>query len=404
MICLGYHIIPQRPQSKGEKSSVQICASSTKLCGLKPYINFYKPRVKAMDSLFEELMVVELASVLAGPAVGNFFSELGADVVKVENKRTGGDVTRQWRQPGETDKGPSAYYASVNWKKQSLFLDLSDSEDKQKAEELVRDADIVVSNFKKGDAEKFGLTYEDLKALNPAVIHGQISGFGADSDRLAYDLILQAETGFMSMNGQPDGPPTKIPLALIDVLAAHQLKEGILCALLKQKDNPNQPFNIEVSLYESAVSSLINQATNWLMNKNIPQRMGSRHPNIAPYGEIFVTSDDRSVTLAIGNDRQFQDLCTILGSEDLAKNSKYESNAARVENRETLASFLQDKIACWDAGQLLERCRSELVPAAEIKNLQQVFEESKSQSMLLQENIEGRDTIRPRSTSFYMQS
>ncbi|MDZ7682799.1 MAG: CoA transferase [Fodinibius sp.] len=121
--------------------------------------------------------------------------------------------------------------------------------------------------------------------MEPSIIHGQISGFGSESDRLAYDLIMQAETGFMSMNGQPDGPPTKMPLALIDVLAAHQLKEGILCALLKQKDTPNQSFNIEVSLYESAISSLINQATNWLMNKNIPQRIGIKHPNIAPDGE-----------------------------------------------------------------------------------------------------------------------
>ena len=264
-----------------------------------------------MQTLFSDLTIVELSSVLAGPAVGSFFSELGAQVIKVENKKNGGDVTRQWRQPDETAEGPSAYYASVNWNKKTLFLDLGDPGDKQQVDRLIRDADIVITNFKKGDDKKFGLAYEDLKRLNPSIIHGHISGFGAESDRLAYDLILQAETGFMSMNGQPESPPTKMPLALIDVLAAHQLKEGILCALLKQKENPGQPFNIEVSLYESAIASLINQATNWLMNHNIPQRMGSRHPNIAPYGEIFTTSDERSVTLAIGSNRQYRDLCTI---------------------------------------------------------------------------------------------
>jgi len=357
-----------------------------------------------MQSLFCDITIVELASVLAGPAVGNFFSELGADVIKVENKKNGGDVTRRWRQPGELAEGPSAYYSSVNWNKESILLDLTADTDLQKVRQLIRDADIVITNFKKGDATKFGLTYKKLKALKPSVIHGQISGFGSDSDRLAYDLILQAETGFMSMNGQPDGPPTKMPLALIDVLAAHQLKEGILCALLKQKEHPKQSFNIEVSLYESAISSLINQATNWLMNKNIPQRMGSKHPNIAPYGEIFTTKDEHAITLAIGSNRQFQDLCAILDDEKLAEKPKYKSNEGRVKHRQELATLLQNKIEQLDANPLLERCRSHLVPAAEIKNLQQVFEEQKAKDMLLRENIEGRKTVRPRTTAFHITS
>jgi crotonobetainyl-CoA:carnitine CoA-transferase CaiB-like acyl-CoA transferase len=357
-----------------------------------------------MQSLFNNITVIELASVLAGPAVGNFFAELGASVVKVENKITGGDITRQWRQPGETESGPSAYYASVNWNKKSLFLDFTDQDDMQKVQQLISKADIVITNFKKGDAEKFGLTYDALKALNPSIIHGQISGFGSDSDRLAYDLIMQAETGFMSMNGQPGSPPTKMPLALIDVLAAHQLKEGVLCALIKQKEDPNRPFNIEVSLYESAISSLINQATNWLMNKNIPERIGSKHPNIAPYGEIFTTIDNCRVTLAIGSNRQFQDLCAILDANGLTKKSKFSTNAARVENRESLENILGEKIADWQANNLLEECRARLVPAAEIKDLQQVFAESQAQSMILKETINGRETARPRTTAFHLKS
>jgi crotonobetainyl-CoA:carnitine CoA-transferase CaiB-like acyl-CoA transferase len=360
--------------------------------------------VHNMHSLFKDLTIVELASVLAGPAVGNFFSELGAEVIKVENKTAGGDITRQWRHPGEIDQGPSAYYSSVNWNKRSIFLDLTNSTDKKRVQQLIQNADIVITNFKKGDDQKFGLTYEDFKMFNPSIIHGQISGFGSDSDRLAYDLIMQAETGFMSMNGQPDSPPTKMPLALIDVLAAHQLKEGILCALLKQKENPNQPFNVEVSLYESAISSLINQATNWLMNNNIPQQMGSKHPNIAPYGEIFSTSDNCLVTMAIGSDRQFQNLCMILGAGDLSENPRYAGNAARVENRKRLENILQDKIAGWEAGPLLSQCREKLVPAAEIKNLQQVFEESKAQDMILRETIDERETARPKTTAFHLKS
>ncbi|TYP94779.1 Crotonobetainyl-CoA:carnitine CoA-transferase CaiB [Fodinibius salinus] len=357
-----------------------------------------------MQSLFSDLTIVELASVLAGPAVGNFFSELGAEVIKVENKTNGGDVTRQWRQPNETTEGPSAYYSSVNWNKESVLLDFTDDTDMQKVRQLLRDADIVITNFKKGDDKKFDLTYEDLKTLKPSVIHGKISGFGSDSDRPAYDLILQAETGFMSMNGQPKSPPTKMPLALIDLLAAHQLKEGILCALLKQKENPNQPFNIEVSLYESAISSLINQATNWLMNGNIPQQIGSKHPNIAPYGEIFTTIDDYSITFGIGSDRQFRDLCNILDAETLAEDPKYESNEGRVEHRQELAAILRNKIEQLKGVPLLKKCRSELVPAAEIKNVQQVFEGQKAHKMLLRETIEGRETVRPQTTVFNIRS
>ena len=357
-----------------------------------------------MEAIFENLTIVEFAGVLAGPAVGNFFSELGAKVIKVENKKNGGDVTRQWRQPGESLQGPSAYFSSVNWNKESVFLDLGGAEDKERAHTLIEKADIVITNFKKGDDKKFGLTFEELKGINPTVIQGHISGFGTDSDRLAYDLILQAETGFMSMNGQPDSLPTKLPLALIDVLAAHQLKEGILCALLKQKENPEQAFRVDVSLYDSAISSLINQATNWLMNRKVPQRIGSLHPNIAPYGEIFTTADNRLITLAIGSNRQFKDLCSILGISELAEQPKYQHNEARVENRNELSEKLDEQIRTLEADPFLEKCENHFVPVAEVKDLQQVFESQKAQKLLLKEQAEGRQTIRPKTTVFNIQS
>ena len=357
-----------------------------------------------MESIFEELTVVEFASVLAGPAVGNFFSEQGAKVIKVENKKSGGDITRQWRLPNETDEGPSAYYSSVNWNKDILFLDLGDRNDKSRADELVKKADIVITNFKKGDDKKFGLTFEDLKAINSSIIQGHISGFGSESDRPAYDVILQAESGFMSMNGQPDGLPTKMPLALIDMLAAHQLKEGILCAMLKQKESPGKAFRVEVSLYDSAIASLINQATNWLMNGNVPERIGSLHPNIAPYGEIFTTADDRLITLAIGSDRQFRDLCSILDVDELAQDSKYRHNEGRVENRVKLSGKMEESIGKLEADVFLEKCENKFVPVAEIRDLQQVFESGKAKKLLLREKKEGRQTIRPRTSIFNIRS
>src|SRR6056297_2267667 len=299
-------------------------------------------------NLFKGIKVVELASVLAGPAVGNFFSELGAEVIKVENKN-GGDVTREWRPANETKDGPSAYYSSVNWKKESIFLNFNDDDDHQRVVDLIEESDILISNFKKGDDIKFGLSYAEVKKMNPSIIYGRITGFGSESDRVAYDLILQAETGFMSINGQPGGPPTKMPLALIDLLAAHQLKEGILCAMLAGKAGEERSFLVEASLYDSAIASLINQATNWLMNGNVPQRIGSLHPNIAPYGEIFTTADDRLITLAIGSDRQFRDLCEILQADELAKQSEYKDNEARVENRKKMSDILDEQIGKFES-------------------------------------------------------
>jgi len=350
-------------------------------------------------NLFKGIKVVELASVLAGPAVGNFFSELGAEVIKVENKN-GGDVTREWRPVNETKDGPSAYYSSVNWKKESIFLDFNDNADHQRVVDLIEESDILISNFKKGDDIKFGLSYAEVKKMNPSIIYGRITGFGSESDRVAYDLILQAETGFMSINGQPGGPPTKMPLALIDLLAAHQLKEGILCAMLAGKAGEKRSFLVEASLYESAVASLINQATDWLMNGNVPQRIGSLHPNIAPYGEVFEMKDGRLVTLAIGNDRQFQKLCAILKLSELAEDPRFKSNSKRVEHREELFGILEESIKVFETEAFLEKLHEQKIPVGEIKNIRQVFEDEKSQHLLLKEVMEGRKTVRPKTSVF----
>lgn len=353
------------------------------------------------SKIFNETKVLELASVLAGPAVGEFFSELGAEVIKVENKN-GGDITREWRPANETKEGPSAYYAAVNWNKERVFLDFNDPEDYQRVVELIRGADILISNFKKGDADKFRLSFKEVKEINPSIIYGKITGFGSESDRVAYDLILQAEAGFMSINGQPGSPPTKMPLALIDLLAAHQLKEGILCAMLARNSGEESAFQVEVSLYESAVASLINQATDWLMNRHVPMQIGSLHPNIAPYGEVFEMKDNRQVTLAIGNDRQFRKLCTVLDCKELTEDPRFTGNSKRVEHREELFGLLNIAMHTFETDVLLEQLHDQKIPAGEIKNIRQVFESEKSKNLLLEEKIEGRHTIRPKTTVFHI--
>lgn len=353
-----------------------------------------------MKTIFKDLKVIELASVLAGPAVGLFFAELGAKVIKIENKKTGGDVTRTWKLASEDQEAPvSAYYCAINWNKEVLFLDLKQEAGRQQVYELVKTADVVLANFKAGGAAALKMDYATLKHYNEQLIYGSINGFGEESERVAFDVVLQAESGFMYMNGSPAGPPTKMPVALIDILAAHQLKQGLLVALLARQQT-GQGSHIGVSLLEAAVAALANQATNWLMAGHIPQRMGSLHPNIAPYGELFQTMDGHYLVLAIGSDRQFKGLCHCLGLPDLASNPLYQSNVWRVENREALAEVLAKAFAEKEASPLLEACHAQQVPIGLVRNMKAVFEQPALQEMILEEEIEGQATKRVKTAVF----
>ncbi|MGB0933090.1 MAG: CaiB/BaiF CoA transferase family protein [Lishizhenia sp.] len=350
-------------------------------------------------SFIKNLKVIDLSTVLAGPSVGMFFAELGACVTKVEHP-THKDVTRTWKLSTENKKSDvSAYFSSVNYAKEYISLNLSNATDKKEFLSLISTADILLMNFKKGDQEKFNITDNVLQRINPRLIIGKINGFGTDSDRVAYDLILQAESGFMSMNGDAVSPPTKMPVALIDVLAAHQLKEGILTALLNRTIN-NLGEIVTVSLYESAVSSLVNQASNYLMEDFIPQRIGSLHPNIAPYGEIFETKDKKLITFAIGSQKQFEKLAAILELTHLISDSRFITNQSRIANRSELKQLLEEKISTLESENLLNVCHSKYIPAGEIKNLHDVFQTSLAQQLIREEIIEGKHTKRVSSIAF----
>jgi crotonobetainyl-CoA:carnitine CoA-transferase CaiB-like acyl-CoA transferase len=338
-----------------------------------------------MEAFFKDLKVVELANVLAGPAVGRFFSELGAEVIKIENKLTNGDVTRSWKLATE-DKGSaiSAYYASVNWNKKSVLIDLTSKDEKQKVYELISKADVVISNYKPGDDVKLGMDYDTIKGINPSIIYAHITGFGENNPRTAYDIVLQAETGYMYMNSQAKGKPLKMPVALIDVLAAHQLKEGILMALMK-KLKTGKGSKISVSLFDTAVCSLANQASNWLMTKQDPQPIGSLHPNIAPYGELLLTADGKQLVLAIGNNKQFEKLCTILNAAELLNNSKFIDNTHRLQHRTELHELLQIHASKCNSVQLMKEFIQNDVPVGLIKSLKEVFENNAASYLILEE-------------------
>jgi crotonobetainyl-CoA:carnitine CoA-transferase CaiB-like acyl-CoA transferase len=351
--------------------------------------------------MFEDLKVIDCSTVLAGPSVGTFFAELGASVTKIENPAIP-DVTRTWKLASE-DKNSSisAYFSSVNYHKHYLQLDFKNSQDSNKLIELIKTADIFLSNFKKGDAEKFGLTDSHLLSINPQLIIGKISGFGSESDRVAYDLILQAETGFMSMNGTPESGPVKMPVALIDVLAAHHLKEGILTALLKRAKT-NQGAIVSVSLYDAAISSLANQASNYLMEGHIPQRIGSLHPNIAPYGEIFITKDGKLITFAIGSNKHFQILCDFLELSELISDKRFSENVERVKNRTQLQEIIQEIISGFNADDLMEYMHTHFVPVGVIRDLKEVFENPASRNLIRTESIENIETLRVSQIAFQL--
>jgi crotonobetainyl-CoA:carnitine CoA-transferase CaiB-like acyl-CoA transferase len=347
--------------------------------------------------MFKGLKVIELANVLAGPLVGMFFSEQNARVIKIENKGTGGDMTRKWKLPSEDKNNPiSAYYASANYNKEVLFLDLKNQADKEIIYNHIKDADIVISNFKVGSAKKLGMDYETLSKINSKLIYGHISGFGKNSNRPAFDLVLQAETGFMSMNGQPGSPPTKMPVALIDVLTAHQLKEGILTALWK-REKLGKGALVETSLFDSAISSLANQATNWLMAGHIPQQNGSLHPNIAPYGEVFKTKDNIKLTLAIGTDLQFNSLCGIL---NIDISPKFETNSSRVIHRAELETILVEKISSISFNEIVNEFNIKEIPYGVIKNMKQVFDNNNIEHLILKEKQTDSTSKRPKTVAF----
>jgi crotonobetainyl-CoA:carnitine CoA-transferase CaiB-like acyl-CoA transferase len=334
-----------------------------------------------MNKPFSDLVIVELAGVLAGPSVGLFFAELGAKVIKIENPKTNGDVTRSWKSPLENIEDPaSAYYWSVNAGKEILFLDLTLAKDLETFYTLIKTADILISNYKLGDDIKLKVDYETLEKINSQLIYASINGFGSQNPRTAYDLILQAESGFMFMNGEKNSQALKMPVALIDLLAGHQLKEAILIALLK-KYKTQLGSHISVSLFDSALASLANQATNWLIAHHLPTAQGSLHPNIAPYGELFLTIDQHQITFAIGSNSQFKNLCVILGI-DLYENEQFKTNQQRVTNRDALYTLLNEKISQFTFDDLFKLCLKNEVPIGKIRNLKEVFELPEAQQML----------------------
>jgi crotonobetainyl-CoA:carnitine CoA-transferase CaiB-like acyl-CoA transferase len=337
---------------------------------------------------FAHLRVLELASVLAGPQVGQFFAELGAEVLKIESPA--GDVTRTWKTTAEAATAPdaidasvSAYFSASNWGKTSLVLDLATAAGQATLHRLAAQADIVLASYKPGDAEKLRADYATLAAANPRLIYGHLTGYGPDNARAGYDAVLQAEAGFMHLNAPgPGQPPQKMPVAMVDLLAAHQLKEGLLTALF-QRERTGRGALVQVSLLDSALASLANQAATYLVAGHDPQPLGSGHPSIVPYGTVYRAAEGRQLVLAVGSDGQFRYLCVALGHPEWATDTRFATNAARVAHRTALEALLTARIASMNGDDLLAALARRAVPAGAVRSVGEALAHPWAAPMLL---------------------
>ncbi len=306
--------------------------------------------------------IVDLSRVLAGPYCTMVLADLGADVIKVERPR-GGDETRTWGPPFAG--GEAAYYLSVNRGKRSCAIDLSQDEGRALALELCAGAAAVIENFKVGGADRLGVGYEQVRERNPRVVYCSITGFGSRREppgRPGYDFVAQAETGLMSITGAEDGPPYKVGVALVDVLAGLHAAAAILAGL-----HGGEGARIEVPLLDSGLAGLVNVAQNALVTGREPERHGNAHPNIVPYQD-FETATAR-IAIAAANDGLFRALCSVLGLDDLGADERFATNAGRVENRRELIPLLQERLRERPADEWVEALDAAGVPVGEVRTV-----------------------------------
>ena len=319
------------------------------------------------------LKVIELARVLAGPWIGQTLADLGAEVIKIESPK--GDETRGWGPPFLEVDGEdiSAYFLSCNRGKSSIVIDFTKEDDLARLKDLIAEADILIENFKVGGLQKYGLDYESLSEKHPQLIYASVTGFGQTgpyAHRAGYDYLIQGMGGIMDLTGAPDGEPQKMGVAFTDIFTGLYGVIGIQAAL-RHRDQTGEGQHIDLSLFDSIVGVLANQASNYLTTGTAPKRMGNAHPNICPYA-VFPAFDGH-IIIAVGNDGQFARLCEVLAIAELATDKRFKTNQLRVQHRGALTALIEAKTAEKTQIELLSLFENATVPAAPINNLEQLF-------------------------------
>lgn len=319
-----------------------------------------------MSGPLDGIVVADFSRVLAGPYATMLLGDMGARVIKVERPRVGDD-TRHWGPPYGPD-GVATYFAGVNRNKWSIALDLVDEIDAELAQGIIRRADILVENFKPGTMKRYGFGVEECRTLNPALITCSITGFGADTELPGYDLLAQAMGGLMSVTGTDQ--PTKVGVALVDVLTGLHAVTGVLAAL-HQRDHTGVGTHIDVNLLSSLLSAMVNQSAAYALAGQVPERMGNAHPSIAPY-EVFGTADQPMV-IAVGNDAQFVDFCQALGHPYLADDKRFRMNTERVSHRTELVQIIEGALAGATAREWQSKLTQVGIPCGPINSIAQAF-------------------------------
>lgn len=317
------------------------------------------------------IVVADFSRIMAGPLVTQTLADLGARVIKVERPGSGDD-TRSWGPPFRGDL--ATYFASVNRGKESIALDLGDPADQELARRLALRADVVVENFRPGLVDRFGLGYDRLVELNPGLVYCSISAFGRDGDQAGMpgvDLLIQAMAGWMHVTGQPGGPPTKVGMAMVDVIAGLFATSGVLAALFQRVSTGGRGQHVHVSLFEAALAGLVNLASGYLLTGDDPHRNGNRHPSIAPY-ELFHAAD-RPFVLAAVNDSLFARTCEVIGRPELATDPRFRTNPLRRTNIEALVRQLEPAFQTRPAAEWIEILGAARVPAGPVNTVAEAF-------------------------------
>lgn len=319
-----------------------------------------------------DLKVLDLSRVLAGPVCTQLLADLGADVVKVE-RPGGGDDTRQWGPPFVPHGGPSGYFVSCNRGKRSLALDLAHPAGRAVLDDLIQAADVLVENFLPDSLEHLGLQPERLRRLNAKLVICSISGYGRTGPLAAvpgYDLMMQASAGIMSITGEASGAPMKVGVAITDVITGLYSAASVLAGLYAVGKGRGGP-HFDLALADCTLASLVNVAQGALLTGERPRRWGNAHPQIVPY-EAFATADGHLV-LAIGADRQWRRFCRAIERDDLAQDTRFTTNPARVENREALIPVLQEILATRTTGAWQALLTAAEVPHSPVSALDEVL-------------------------------
>ena len=324
---------------------------------------------------------LDFSRVLAGPLATMMLGDLGVDIIKVERPGTG-DETRGWGPPFD-ERGEAAYYMSVNRNKKSIALDLSLAADSAIARDLAAGADVVLDNFRPGALERFGIDVEELLDANPDLIWCTITGFGEESERAGYDLVIQAECGWMSITGEPAGDPMKVGVALADVIAGKDAAIAMLGALarrgLSRGPVPAEERRIYISLAASAVASLVNVAQNTLVTGQDAKRWGNQHPNLVPY-QLFHAAD-RPIVIAVGSDSQWKTFVNAVGLASLAADESLDTNAGRLAQRERVVSTIAGELSNRSASEVIAVLDAVGVPCGVVNTVREALRETSASAL-----------------------